>query len=153
MGICAPKEVGHCTDQNVYECVVDVKCIAVAAPTEPLPTTVPPSPVATSVSTVEPAATTTISATASAPGTPVAALTPGTCNWTVEQGDLIDEIATAILRAAGSSTPLLVQVRDKRAEIAKQNDLLNPDDLKVGKVLKLTWPDYTKIINGDCPRN
>lgn len=23
LGICAPKEVGHCTDQNVYECVVD----------------------------------------------------------------------------------------------------------------------------------
>ena len=26
LGICAPKEVGHCTDQNVYECVVDAKC-------------------------------------------------------------------------------------------------------------------------------
>jgi len=153
LGICAPKEVGHCTDQNVYECVVDVRCIAVAAPTEPLPTTVPPSPVATSVSTVEPAATTTISATARATGTPVAARTPGTCNWTIVSGDLIDEIATAILRAGGSTTPLLVQVRDKRDEIAKQNDLPNPDDLKPGQVLKLTWPDNTKILNGDCPRN
>ena len=28
LGICAPKEVGHCTDQNVYECVVDAKCSA-----------------------------------------------------------------------------------------------------------------------------
>jgi len=68
-------------------------------------------------------------------------------------GDLIDEIATAILRAGGSTTPLLVQVRDKRDEIAKQNDLPNPDDLKPGQVLKLTWPDNTKILNGDCPRN
>jgi len=126
---------------------------AVAAPTEPLPTTVPPSPDATSVSTAEPAATTTISATARATGTPVAARTPGTCNWTIVSGDLIDEIATAILRAGGSTTPLLVQVRDKRDEIAKQNDLPNPDDLKPGQVLKLTWPDNTKIINGDCPRN
>jgi len=126
---------------------------AVAAPTEPLPTTVPPSPDATSVSTAEPAATTTISATARATGTPVAARTPGTCNWTIVSGDLIDEIATAILRAGGSTTPLLVQVRDKRDEIAKQNDLPNPDDLKPGQVLKLTWPDNTKILNGDCPRN
>ena len=126
---------------------------AVAAPTEPLPTTVPPSPVATSVSTVEPAATTTISATARAPGTPVAARTPGTCNWTIVSGDLIDEIAKAILRAEGYATPQGEQVRDKRNEIAKQNDLPNPDDLKLGQPLKLTWPDNTKIINGDCPRN
>ena len=126
---------------------------AVAAPTEPLPTTVPPSPDATSASTAEPVATTTISATARAPGTPVAARTPGTCNWTIVSGDLIDEIATAILRAGGSTTPLPEQVRDKRDEIAKQNDLPNPDDLKLGQLLKLTWPDYTKIINGDCPRN
>ena len=153
MGICAPQEVGHCTDQNVYECVVDAKCSPVAAPTEALPSTPLPSPDATSASTAEPAATTTISATARATGTPVAARTPGTCNWTVEAGDLIDEIATAILRAAGSSTPLLVQVRDKRDEIAKQNDLPNPDALTLGQPLKLTWPDYTKIINGDCPRN
>ena len=126
---------------------------AVAAPTEPLPTTVPPSPVATSVSTVEPAATTTISATARATGTPVAARTPGTCNWTIVSGDLIDEIAKAILRAEGYATPQGEQVRDKRNEIAKQNDLPNPDDLKLGQPLKLTWPDNTKIINGDCPRN
>ena len=126
---------------------------AVAAPTEPLPTTVPPSPVATSVSTVEPAATTTISATARAPGTPVAARTPGTCNWTIVSGDLIDEIAKAILRAEGYATPQGEQVRDKRNEIAKQNDLPNPDALKLGPPLKLTWPDNTKIINGDCPRN
>jgi len=126
---------------------------AVAAPTEPLPTTVPPSPDATSVSTAEPAATTTISATARAPGTPVAARTPGTCNWTIVSGDLIDEIAKAILRAEGYATPQGEQVRDKRNEIAKQNDLPNPDDLKLGPPLKLTWPDNTKIINGDCPRN
>ena len=126
---------------------------AVAAPTEPLPTTVPPSPVATSVSTVEPAATTTISATARATGTPVAARTPGTCNWTIVSGDLIDEIAKAILRAEGYATPQGEQVRDKRNEIAKQNDLPNPDDLKLGQPLKLTWPDNTKIINGDYPRN
>ena len=126
---------------------------AVAAPTEPLPTTVPPSPDATSASTAEPVATTTISATARAPGTPVAARTPGTCNWTIVSGDLIDEIAKAILRAEGYATPQGEQVRDKRNEIAKQNDLPNPDDLKLGQLLKLTWPDYTKIINGDCPRN
>ena len=126
---------------------------AVAAPTEPLPTTVPPSPDATSASTAEPVATTTISATARAPGTPVAARTPGTCNWTIVSGDLIDEIATAILRAEGYATPQGEQVRDKRNEIAKQNDLPNPDDLKLGQLLKLTWPDNTKIINGDCPRN
>jgi len=126
---------------------------AVAAPTEPLPTTVPPSPDATSVSTAEPAATTTISATARAPGTPVAARTPGTCNWTIVSGDLIDEIAKAILRAEGYATPQGEQVRDKRNEIAKQNDLPNPDALKLGQPLKLTWPDNTKIINGDCPRN
>ena len=126
---------------------------AVAAPTEPLPTTVPPSPDATSASTAEPVATTTISATARAPGTPVAARTPGTCNWTIVSGDLIDEIAKAILRAEGYATPQGEQVRDKRNEIAKQNDLPNPDDLKLGQPLKLTWPDNTKIINGDCPRN
>jgi len=126
---------------------------AVAAPTEPLPTTVPPSPDATSVSTAEPAATPTISATARAPGTPVAARTPGTCNWTIVSGDLIDEIAKAILRAEGYATPQGEQVRDKRNEIAKQNDLPNPDALKLGQPLKLTWPDNTKIINGDCPRN
>ena len=126
---------------------------AVAAPTEPLPTTVPPSPDATSVSTAEPAATPTISATARAPGTPVAARTPGTCNWTIVSGDLIDEIAKAILRAEGYATPQGEQVRDKRNEIAKQNDLPSPDDLTPGQVLKLTWPDNTKILNGDCPRN
>ena len=126
---------------------------AVAAPTEPLPTTVPPSPDATSASTAEPVATTTISATARAPGTPVAARTPGTCNWTIVSGDLIDEIAKAILRAEGYATPQGEQVRDKRNEIAKQNDLPNPDALKLGPPLKLTWPDNTKIINGDCPRN
>ena len=126
---------------------------AVAAPTEPLPTTVPPSPDATSASTAEPVATTTISATARAPGTPVAARTPGTCNWTIVSGDLIDEIAKAILRAEGYATPQGEQVRDKRNEIAKQNDLPNPDALKLGQPLKLTWPDNTKIINGDCPRN
>ena len=126
---------------------------AVAAPTEPLPTTVPPSPDATSASTAEPVATTTISATARATGTPVAARTPGTCNWTIVSGDLIDEIAKAILRAEGYATPQGEQVRDKRNEIAKQNDLPNPDALKLGPPLKLTWPDNTKIINGDCPRN
>ena len=126
---------------------------AVAAPTEPLPTTVPPSPDATSASTAEPAATPTISATARATGTPVAARTPGTCNWTIVSGDLIDEIAKAILRAEGYATPQGEQVRDKRNEIAKQNDLPNPDALKLGQPLKLTWPDNTKIINGDCPRN
>ena len=126
---------------------------AVAAPTEPLPTTVPPSPDATSVSTAEPAATPTISATARAPGTPVAARTPGTCNWTIVSGDLIDEIAKAILRAEGYATPQGEQVRDKRNEIAKQNDLPNPDALELEQPLKLTWPDNTKIINGDCPRN
>ena len=126
---------------------------AVAAPTEPLPTTVPPSPDATSASTAEPVATTTISATARATGTPVAARTPGTCNWTIVSGDLIDEIAKAILRAEGYATPQGEQVRDKRNEIAKQNDLPNPDALKLGQPLKLTWPDNTKIINGDCPRN
>ena len=68
-------------------------------------------------------------------------------------GDLIDEIAKAILRAEGYATPQGEQVRDKRNEIAKQNDLPNPDDLKLGQPLKLTWPDNTKIINGDCPRN
>ena len=153
LGICAPQEVGHCTDQNVYECVVDAKCSPVAAPTEALPSTPLPSPDATSASTAEPAATPTISATARATGTPVAARTPGTCNWTIVSGDLIDEIATAILRAGGSTTPLPEQVRDKRDEIAKQNDLPNPDDLKLGPPLKLTWPDNTKIINGNCPRN
>jgi len=126
---------------------------AVAAPTEPLPTTVPPSPAATSASTVEPAATTPISATVTAAGTPVAARTPGTCNWTVKPGNLIDEIAKAILRAEGYATPQGEQVRDKRDEIAKQNDLPNPDDLKLEQVLKLTWPDSTKIISGNCPLN
>ena len=153
LGICAPKEVGHCTDQNVYECVVDAKCSPVAAPTEALPSTPLPSPDATSASTAEPAATTTISATARATGTPVTARTPGTCNWTIVSGDLIDEIAKAILRAEGNAPPQDEQVRDKRIEIAKQNDLPNPDDLKLEQVLKLSWPDNTKIINGNCPRN
>ena len=46
LGICAPKEVGHCTDKNVYECVVDVKCSAPstssggAAGSAPLPPTI-----------------------------------------------------------------------------------------------------------------
>lgn len=46
LGICAPKEVGHCTDQNVYECVVDAKCSVPstssgsAAGSAPLPPTI-----------------------------------------------------------------------------------------------------------------
>ena len=85
--------------------------------------------------------------------TPVAARTAGTCTWTVKEGDLIDEIVRAILRAEGLVDPPGVRVKERREKIAKDNKLDNADTLPLGKELNIEWPDMTKIVNGNCPQN
>ena len=120
---------------------------ATPQPDAPTPEAASPTVAAANVPTIPPATP------VSGSSTPVAARTAGRCIWTVKEGDLIDEIAKAILRAEGLLDTLGVPVKERREKIAQDNKLENADTLPLGKELNIEWPDQTKIVNGTCPQN
>ncbi len=120
---------------------------ATPQPAAPTPDAASPTVAAANVPTIPPATS------VSGSSTPAAARTAGICTWTVKDGDLIDEIAKAILRAEGLVDPLGVPVKERREKIAQDNNLENADTLPLGTVLNIEWPDQTKIVNGTCPQN